>query len=362
MKIVFCLVGTEGRPKILNGDTIRNGGAACSGTDQSMILISEHLASQGHDITLVLDKTDKITCRGVKYTDFSYDGLIDTEVDILVTALWFDKYDTIPFKVNKGLIYWYHMAWVYCINEMIEFCNKHDIKMGFLNISKWAENQNKWSVDLGIEKIKNTITKIIPNPIMTDLLEEIAQKDIQRKPESSIFHAQYGRGGDVANRAINELEWDPMYRFDYVDHANGTDKETLFSKLLESDYFVFPLYHPNGCVYKDTFSCSVAEAIAAGVIVVTYPLGAIPEYFSDGCEFLIFPYGTDMEKMMEEKVTCDAQYMDYTENVKDKLLEIENTPNLKEEIRNKSKNLIKANFSVLVVGKMWENFINEFND
>ena len=97
MKIVFLLIGTAGRPKILNGDTIRNGGAACSGTDQSVILVS---------------------------------------------ALWFDKYNEIPFKVNKGLIYWYHMAWVYSINEMIEFCTERNIRMGFLNISKWSENQN----------------------------------------------------------------------------------------------------------------------------------------------------------------------------------------------------------------------------
>ena len=75
----------------------------------------------------ILDRTDKQTCRNVKYTDFSYETLIDTEVDILVSALWFDKYKEIPFKVTKGLVYWYHMAWVYSINEMVEFCNERNI-------------------------------------------------------------------------------------------------------------------------------------------------------------------------------------------------------------------------------------------
>jgi hypothetical protein len=106
MKIVFILVGTEGRPKILNGDTIRNGGAACSGTDQSMILVSEYLAQNGHDVTLVLDKTDNNICRGVKYVDFNYGHLVNNEVDILVTALWFDKYKEIPFNLycNSSLV------------------------------------------------------------------------------------------------------------------------------------------------------------------------------------------------------------------------------------------------------------------
>lgn len=363
MKIVFLLVGTEGRPKILNGDTIRYGQAPASGTDQSVIMVSEYLSSIGHDVTIVVNKTDKNVCRGVKYTDFTYEGLIDIDVDILISALWFDKYNEIPFKVTKGLVYWYHMAWVYSIDEMINFCNENNLIMGFVNVSKWAQNQNEWSINLGKDKIKKTINTVIPNPIMVDVIDEIInEKEIYRKEKSSIFHAQYGRGGDIAYRTINELGWDEMFKFDYVNPSNGVDKKVLFEKLLESDYFIFPLYHPNGCVYKDTFSCSVAEAIAAGVIVLTYPLGAIPEYFSDGCVFLNFPHGTDMEKMMTERVTCNAQYMDYTNNIIDKLLEIENTPGLKEEIRNKAKNTIKDRFSISIVGKMWEDLLNQIID
>jgi glycosyltransferase involved in cell wall biosynthesis len=362
MKIVFLLVGTEGRPTILNGDTIRFGGAACSGTDQSVIMVSEYLAENGHDVTIVLDKTDGQTCRNVKYTNFNYEGLVGQDVDILVSCLWFDGYNKIPFNVNKGLVYWFHMAWVYSINEMVDYCNTHNVKLSFVNISKWAENQNQWSVDIGYNKVKEVSHKIIPNPIMTDLMDEVLEMGIERKPKSSIFHAQYGRGGDVANRVINELGWEDMYKFDYVNPSNGVDKISLFSKLVESDYFIFPLYHPNGCVYKDTFSCSVAEAISAGVIVITYPLGAVPEYFSDGCQFLQFPHETDMEKMLSEKVTCNAQYLNITSNVKDKILEIESTPGLKEEIRNKTKNTIKNRFSISIVGEMWVELVNELNN
>jgi glycosyltransferase involved in cell wall biosynthesis len=361
MKIVFLLVGAEGRPKILNGDTIRHGKAPASGTDQSVIMVAEYLASKGNDVTVVVYKTDGQTVRGVKYTDFEYSGLIGEEVDILVSALWFDKYSEIPFKVTKGLIYWYHMAWVYCIDEMVEFSNLHNIKLGFVNVSKWAQGQNEWSIKLGQERVERTVSTIIPNPIMTDLIDSIMEeKKIEKTPRSSIFHAQFSRGGAIAQRTVKELGWEDMYHFDYVDPANGVDKEVLFEKLLETDYFIFPLYHPGGCVYKDTFSCAVAEAVAAGVIVITYPLGALPEYFSDGCVFLNFPYGTDMERMMAEKVTCEAEYMDYHKNFVDKLTELEDNPELKNAIREKSKNLIKNNFSIDVVGNMWLNLINEF--
>lgn len=361
MKIVFLLVGTEGRPVVLNGETIRYGKAPSSGTDQSVILVSEYLVSKGHDVTIVLHKTDKQSCRGVKYTDFSYEGLVGSDVDVLVSALWFDKYKDIPFKVTKGLVYWYHMAWVYCINEMIEFCNDHKLKMGFVNVSKWAQSQNEWSIKLGQSSIENTVDTIIPNPIMVDLIDEIESEEaVQKRERSSIFHAQYGRGGDVAHRTLKDLGWEDMHLFDYVNPANGTDKKIVFRKLLESDYFIYPLYHPNGCVYKDTFSCSVAEAIASGVIVVTYPLGAIPEYFSDGCVFIDFPEETNMDKMLSETVTCDAQYMDSIDTVKRKILDIENTPGLKETIRSRSKNTIKSRFSIDVVGMLWETLLKDF--
>lgn len=361
MKIVFILVGTEGRPKIINGDTIRYEGAPSSGTDQSFVLVAEYLSSKGHDVTIVLDKTDKKKNRGVNYTDFTYDGLVESEVDIVVSALWFDKYKEIPFKIKKGLVYWYHMAWVYSINEMIELCNSSNLKMAFVNVSNWAQGQNEWSIKLGQERIESTINTIIPNPIMTDIIDEILKEEnIVRKEKTSIFHAQYGRGGDIANRTIKELNWEEITFLDYLNSHNGVDKKMLFTKLLESDYFIFPLYHPNGCVYKDTFSCAVAEAIAAGVIVLTYPLGAIPEYFSDGCVFVDFPKDTDMDRMLTEKVTCEAEYMSYHMNFVEKLIELEENVELKKEIRVKSKNTIKNRFSISIVGEMWENLINTF--
>jgi GR25 family glycosyltransferase involved in LPS biosynthesis/glycosyltransferase involved in cell wall biosynthesis len=362
MKVVFLLPGTEGRPKCINGDTIRSSGASSSGTDQSVIIVAEYLAKRGHDVTIVLDKTDKLPCRGVKYTDFTYEGLHNIDVDVLISTLWFTDYKNLPFDVKKGLIYWYHMAWVYGIREIIDYCTEKNIQLAFVNPSKWAQLQNIESIEEGSKHIKNVVSEVIPNPIMVDLIQEIKkEKEIIRKPKSSIFHAQHSRGGGVADKAIEKLNWEKSYRFDYTDPQNGVDKKTVFEKLLESDYFIFPLYHPNGCVYKDTFSCSVAEAIAAGVIVITYPLGAFPEYFSEGCSFLEFPASTKLEKMLTEKVTCDAQYMNVYQNIVERLTYLEANPHLKDEIREKSKDLIQNNFSIKQIGERWINLINSFD-
>jgi putative sugar O-methyltransferase len=362
-KIVFLIPGTEIRPKILNGDTIRYGGAPSSGTDQSVIMVAEYLAKNNYDVTIVLENTDKKQCRGVKYTAFDYEGLVDSEVDFLVSCLWFTDYDKIPFKVTTGLIYWYHMAWAYGIYEMIQYVNKYNLKFSCVNISNWSYNQTK-------EIILNNFTKetqfhksvIIPNPIMTDLMDNSINKNLTRKKNSCIFHAQWSRGGVVAQNVLDELGWEKMYSVDYTNHKNSIDKQALFDKMVQHDYFIFPLYDGSSCLYKDTFSCAVAEAIAAGVIVITYPLGAIPEYFSDGCVFIEFPPETDMTRMIEERVSCDIPYMSYTENIKNILLHLDNHPEEKQQLRDKAKNLIKDNFSIDIIGKHWTNLLESYHE
>ena len=105
MKIIFLLPGTEGRPLPLNGESIRYGTAASSGTDQSVILVGEYLANQGHNVTIVLDKTDFKTVNLVNYTDFTYKG-IGNEIDILNVNLLAPMLLTNKYikENSKGLI------------------------------------------------------------------------------------------------------------------------------------------------------------------------------------------------------------------------------------------------------------------
>ena len=205
MKIVFLLPGTEGRPIALNGETIRYGSAASSGTDQSVILVAEYLAEKGHEVTIVLDKTDFNTVNSVNYTDFSYSS-IGKEVDILIVNLWFDKYKEIPFKVTKAVSYWHHMAWQYGIGELLEFCKDSNIPVDLVFPSAFAQSHNEHNYfrykDSGIK----TSRYIIPNPIEDRLANSILQENIKRDPKKIIFHAQFGRGGEIAERVVKDLD------------------------------------------------------------------------------------------------------------------------------------------------------------
>jgi len=141
---------------------------------------------------------------------------------------------------------------------------------------------------------------------------------------------------------------------------NGVDKKTLFTNIAESEYFIYPLYTPYQDVHKDTFSCVVAEAIALGAIVITYPLGALPENFEGFCQWLDFPEGVDVEKMQGEALTKDLDgKFTITDNIVEKIKFLEENPEIKEDIRRRGKDYILSKFNVNKIGSMWVDFIND---
>lgn len=363
MRIAFVLPGTEGRPKPLNGHTIRYNGAACSGTDQSVIFVAEYLAKQGNEVVISIDRIDEIgSVENVFYTNRHFENVENKEFDILVTCLWMGEYHKLPIKVTKSLIYWYHLAWGYGMGEIVEYAKANKLTLGLVSPSDWAQHHNDSNWDFFSRNIPLTIKRVIPNPIATDLAKTVLAQNYPRKPKSMIFHAQHNRGRYLAERAAKELGWEDSYEFtrmDYLDPTMSNDKQSLFTALAQSEYFVFPLVTFENTVYKDTFSCAVAEAIALGVTVITYPLGALPELFKNHCVFLDFPPGSNIKELQEERLTQKAMYMDYTENIKQTLLFLEDNPQIKENIRSTSLEYIDKNFSIDVVGEYWVEFIED---
>jgi glycosyltransferase involved in cell wall biosynthesis len=378
MRILFTVTGNGSRSNFVNGDTMRYNKAGLSGTDSTSILVAEYLAKMGNDVVIAVEKSSddlikqrnergytfnpgKDIVNGVTYTYLpNLDGLENTEFDILVNSLWFGEYDKLNATITKGVCYWCHLAWGYYVSELKEFALKNNLKLGYISISKWAEGHHKDNIEFLKNNVPNLETVVIPNAMTTDVMLEILDKKLERQHKKVIFPAQWSRGGDVALKATKKLGWDDNFKsFDYINLGNGIDKETLFTELATSDYFIFPQYTPNGHVYKDVHSCAMAEAIGMGVIVVSYPLGSHEEYYGGHYFKLDFPPGTDMEKMMNERVTM-APYMDYTDNIVEKIKWIEENPEIKEEIRNNGTPYILENFNIEKIGPMWVDYLNKF--
>jgi hypothetical protein len=390
MRIAFIVIGNSRRSNFLNGHTLRYGKGGGSGTDSSTIIIAEHLAKQGHEVVFVQDKlepqleqqyasqgiifTPGQEVNGVKYTYKDFGGIENKEFDILVSSLWFHEYNELPIKVTKGLIYWSHMQWIYGIGEIIEYCVKNGLKLSFVNISEWERKMNQGVIDFAKNRIPSLIQTTIPNPIMDDIIEEVLNENIERKKHKFVFHAVWARGGDVAVNAVRQLPYEDkeFHAFDYLmathPHPdsffrkhNGVDKKTLFRHIAESDYFIYPLYTPYKDVHKDTFSCVVAEAIALGCIVLTYPLGAVPDNFNDYCVWLDFPPDTNPQQMQIEQLSKDDNgRFQYTQNIIDKINYLENNPDVKEKLRQGGKEYILNRFNSNTIGKMWDELLKNF--
>jgi len=389
MKILFTVLGNSRRSNYLDGNTLRYGNGGGSGTDTSTIVIAEYLASQGHEVVIASEKLEPPLekeyaqkgiffnpgkkVRGVIYTNFEFENIHIQEFDILINSLWFQDYNNLPVKITKAVIYWCHMQWIYGIDELIKFCTDNSLKLGFVNISEWEKEMNSGTVNNAVNRYPETKTTLIPNPIMDDMIDEVLSENPQRKPHKFVFHASWPRGGNVSIDAVRQLPWDDkeFHAFDYlmVTHQhpdeffhkhNGVDKKTLFTHIAESEYFVYPLYTPYQDVHKDTFSCVVAEAIALGAIVLTYPLGALPENFDGYCQWLDFPEGTEPEKMQAESLSKDLEgKFQCTDNIIQKINYLEENPQIKEEIRQKGKDYILNRFNASTVGNMWVDFIND---
>lgn len=389
MRIAFVVIGNSRRSNYLNGDTIRYGGGGGSGTDTSSILIAEYLAKRGHEVVFATEKLEPQidqrlisqgegfvsgkTIRGVTYCDMQFTNIENKEFDILVNSLWFSDYKKLPIKVTKSLIYWSHMQWIYGIDEMSIYCKDNNLSLGFVHISEWEKRMN-----VEVTKRSNVYTDrvssaLIPNPVMDDIIRETLQKNNVKKKHKFIFHAAWARGGNVAVEAVRRLGYSDseFHAFDYLMciHAhkdswfnlhNGVDKSTLFKHIAESEYFLYPLYTPYKDVHKDTFSCVVAEAIALGTTVVTYPLGALPEYFDKFCAWANAPAGADFNKMNSEPLSRDEVGIF---NTPDKIVEvvksIEENPSIKSNVQSNGSDYILNRFSVDTIGVMWDKFIEE---
>jgi glycosyltransferase involved in cell wall biosynthesis len=268
------------------------------------------------------------------------------------------------------------MQWIYGIDEMAIYCKENNLSLGFVHISEWEKRMNSEVTKRPKIYTDRIASTLIPNPVMDDIIRETLQQNIVKKKHKFIFHAAWARGGNVAVEAVRKLGYNDseFHAFDYLMciHAhhdkwfnlhNGVDKSTLFKHIAESEYFLYPLYTPYKDVHKDTFSCVVAEAIALGTTVVTYPLGALPEYFDKFCAWANAPAGANFNKMNSEQLSRDEVGIFNTpDKIVDVVKSIEENPSIKLNVQSNGSDYILNRFSVDVIGTMWDKFIEEITN
>ena len=346
------------RTSRFNGDIIRNGCIGVSGTEQTFVIVAEQLAKQGHKVMLWGENmTNGETVNNVQYSDRRED-LSDTEV--LITIPWITFLHELHMPMLKTIII--NMQCIGIHNNLKNYISKkmNSVKTISVYPSQWAKDAHETS------EFKTDLFSdnhfVIYNPLMTDVLNMI--QEVPKVPKSLIFTATWERGGHMANRVIDKLKkQDNAYSLMVFDYYPGSrtsgNKKTIFENLSKCEYFVYPLVLPTGMVHKDTFACCVAEALALDVIVLTYPIAALKDLYADMAVFIDLPinhnnallthsFSSDRALLKEECVDAFVQ----------KINELENNPDLKCEIKRKSRDAVRTMCNDHSIGMKWHDLIN----
>jgi glycosyltransferase involved in cell wall biosynthesis len=377
MKIAILIDYNEHRTNLWNGEIIRRGGVGVSGTEQSFVLIGEAFALNGHIVSLISPSCLPNT----EYKNVKYENL-DTfksseEYDILILQSdnrYFLNYSWIKLK---KCIFWYESQRFIPV-EMLQT---------FSRLYQNCDILCNTMTDYGLECVKTlspyamtyfTDTFKGPNPFMEDVYNNTS---FIKEPLSFIFHGGFDRGGHIAYKAFKTLPYEDkkMYVCGYdtlrlkneceqIEFLNSLDKTSLYNFLEKSEYFIYPLVAPShvkadykgnppNIVHKDTFGCVIAEALAHEVIVLTYPIGAVPEIYKDYLVYLPFPKGAHIESLKSVETTFDSTLNndDVIENIVNTIKFLESKPELKTIIKKRGRDFIFNTFNSNIIINIWNN-------
>lgn len=276
MRIAISLPPTGARQAPWTGETIRSGGVGVSGTESTFVVFAEYWASQGHEVRIVGPDCADGSARGVKYIstkDFD-------NPEVLVMPVWDTWCAGLVFPELKFVIISFACATAPASDTFPDVP-----KIGIFP-SDWARRtvyaQSPW-LQSYLEA-----THVIPNPLLT-----VPVEPVPKLPRSFVWHTSWERGGEVALRAF-QAAFGSDGRFAVMDYftpsgKGSVDRATVCRNLAKAEYFVYPLVLPSTQVVKDTFACCVAEALAHGVIVISWRVAALPEVYRDAVQWIPTP-------------------------------------------------------------------------
>jgi glycosyltransferase involved in cell wall biosynthesis len=371
--ICFFIGSCNDRSGKWNGEIIRKGGVGISGTDTSFIVIAEMFAANGWDVDFIASSClNNTNYKGVNY----YSNKEKRQYDILVIppSEEFVKHSWNDLKI---LIIWCQMQHTFKDESFRQFTSLYPnckIVANYMNqFTKAATNIYSPHTNYYINN-----EFFAPNPIIEDSIVSVSDKT----PHSFIFNTSFRRGGEVALNIFNNIRYtDKSFAIcsSYTDELNflegstnievlhSIDKQTLFARLAETEYFIYPLVAPleqGANVHKDTFCCAVAEALAHEVIVLSFPVGALPEMYENAIIPIPFPYETKKELHTSSYHSSGDEFYgsDVIKSVIDIIEFLEKNPQYKEALKKKGRELVLRKFNPDKIIELWFRIIREVLD
>ena len=239
-----------------------------SGTETAVLEVARHLVHTFR-VTVVCG-TETTQEEGITFTQ-----TMPQDADIFCPT-FFEPPPDILAKVPQNAVAWMWMHMIVPESTVTVFAPRKVIGS---YLSAFAEKHTPKDAFASTITLGNGISKeVFATHIPTE-----------KKKGSWIFHATHERGGAVAHKAFQytrsrnpEAAQSLRYASYYIfDGHESLSKMALRDVLSETEYFVYPLVLPTGQVNHDTYACVILEALARGVIVVTWAVACIPGVYGD---------------------------------------------------------------------------------
>ncbi len=194
------------------------------------------------------------------------------------------------------------LLWLQCILGNDEFIHQW-MQEGF---QVYGMAVSQWVYDKYIDKhLDADHLWLVPNGVSPRFFQGGEEGEMLSKPRDDeerrgawCFHPWFVRGGSVAVRVFERVRHtlpDAACSFHvlsyhtkdssalpaFVQHHGSLSKTEVASRLAATEYFVYPLVHPHGEMHHDTFGCVILEALAMGVIVITWNVACNPKLYGD---------------------------------------------------------------------------------
>jgi glycosyltransferase involved in cell wall biosynthesis len=242
-------------------------------------------------------------------------------------------------------------------------------KQHFVHVSTWSKNNvMKMITNTNVPNIISSHVTI-PNSVFTDIV--VPTHDLLlNKARGFSFMACFERGGDVAKRVHNvltqrqkDLDWGKFIDCAYYCNEKQSDKKSMFNILQNTRYFLYPLVCPNVrnySIHRDTFGCVVAEAVAMGVEVLSYPIAALPEHYNDMITWLPVPQSLniyDVNNNVHDTCSYDMFSDDQVNVIASFIEEFDKTYEDRQFVRYRNACKVRERFGIESVGKQWVDFV-----
>jgi hypothetical protein len=321
------------------------GAGGFSGTDGSILQLCKRLAESGHDAAVVCDAYHETfeDAHGIRYVSPADIVRDCARTDVFVPG--FAVLDGIPLHVYRNmragsLV----LPWCHChisqpkYDSLLRAVQQHDLRCTVVGPSLFS-----------LSHLAGTAKAVVPNGIDPRMMPPHPTNESGRW----VFHTSFSRGGklcmdifsrmqacrpDLA-RCVEFMSYYLPDRFkvpEGVVFRDSMDKKRLFETLSGADYFVYPLVE-NSTVHHDTYACSVLEALACGVTVVTWDVACLREVFGDHVEFVDPPPHDGYDRFAETGANPRMSGDEAVQLFVDKILQIEKDQEAKKRAKERNR-------------------------